>query len=231
MTLQFTPYEAEANARPTSPTILPAEVPATSGPYRKFFKRAIDVTLTLLAAPVVLPLVFLFALVISLDGHNPFYSQMRIGKGGRIFRMWKLRTMVINADELLEGYLADNPAAKLEWDTTQKLKKDPRITLAGRVLRKTSLDELPQLFNVFSGSMSLVGPRPMMVNQKDSYHGTSYYNLRPGITGLWQVSDRNEGEFAGRVRYDDMYDRDLSFVTDLSVLVRTVAVVLRGTGY
>ena len=115
--------------------------------------------------------------------------------------------MVHNADELLEAYLAENPAAKLEWDATQKLKRDPRITLVGRILRKTSLDELPQLWNVLNGTMSLVGPRPMMLCQRASYSGQSYYNLKPGITGLWQISDRNESEFIARVRYDDVYDR------------------------
>lgn len=190
-----------------------------------------DVALTLLLLPFVVPFIAAAALLIALDGHNPFYSQIRIGRAGKTFRMWKLRTMVNNADELLEAYLAENPVAKLEWDSTQKLKKDPRITLVGRILRKTSLDELPQLFNVFNGTMSVVGPRPMMVCQKGSYSGEGYYRLQPGITGLWQVSDRNEGEFVGRVRYDDIYDRTVSLRTDLWVLMRTVVVVIRCTGY
>jgi lipopolysaccharide/colanic/teichoic acid biosynthesis glycosyltransferase len=184
-----------------------------------------------LLAPFVVPFIFVSALLIALDGHNPFYSQLRIGKGGKTFRMWKLRTMVHDADALLDAYLAENPVAKLEWDSTQKLKKDPRITLIGRILRKTSLDELPQLWNVVNGSMSIVGPRPMMVSQRDSYFGEGYFRLQPGITGLWQVSDRNEGEFVGRVRYDDMYDRKVSLRTDLWVLFRTVGVVIRCTGY
>jgi lipopolysaccharide/colanic/teichoic acid biosynthesis glycosyltransferase len=185
----------------------------------------------LIIAPFVVPFVALMALVIMCDGHNPFYSQQRIGKNGRIFRMWKLRTMVNNADALLEEYLAENPAAKAEWDATQKLKRDPRITLVGRILRKTSMVELPQLFNVLNGSMSVVGPRPMMVNQQSAYFGKAYYRLQPGITGLWQVSDRNEGEFIGRVRYDDIYDRQMSLKMDLWVLLRTVVVVIRCTGY
>lgn len=191
----------------------------------------LDVTLTVLAAPVVVPLVVLLAALVALDGKNPFYSQMRVGRDGRHFRMWKLRTMVVNADKLLEAYLAQNPAARLEWDATQKLKRDPRITWLGRVLRKSSLDELPQLLNVLNGTMSLVGPRPMMVQQRQSYGGTSYFNLRPGLTGLWQVSDRNESTFAARVAFDDAYDRTLSAATDALILLRTIRVVLRGTGY
>lgn len=199
--------------------------------YRTKGKRALDIALLVAAAPFVVPFILASALLIMIDGHNPFYSQMRIGKGGKVFRMWKLRTMVHNADELLDAYLAENPVAKLEWDSTQKLKRDPRITLVGRILRKTSLDELPQLWNVLNGSMSIVGPRPMMVSQKEHYNGKGYYRLQPGITGMWQVSDRNEGEFVGRVRYDDMYDRMVSLRLDVKVLLRTVVVVFRCTGY
>lgn len=204
---------------------------APKGVYRSFVKRALDIALVMLAAPVAFTIIGLTALAVMLDGHSPFYTQQRVGKGGKTFRIWKLRTMVVDADRFLADYLARNPGAKLEWDATQKLKRDPRITKVGRVLRKLSIDELPQLFNVLNGTMSLVGPRPMMVNQKHLYHGTAYYNMRPGITGLWQVSDRNECEFVGRVGYDEEYYRELSFSTDLDILMKTVTVVLRGTGY
>jgi len=199
--------------------------------YRLRIKRLFDIALTIALAPIAVPFVLLMAWLIALDGRNPFYAQNRIGKDGKVFRLWKLRTMVHNADHLLEAYLQENPAARDEWETTQKLKKDPRITLVGRLIRKTSMDELPQLWNVFIGEMSIVGPRPMMVSQQSSYLGKAYYRLQPGITGLWQVSDRNEVEFVGRVRYDDIYDRTLSFKTDLWVLIRTVIVVIRCTGY
>lgn len=199
--------------------------------YRRVTKRVLDISLTLLAAPVAVPLVLLMSLLIVLDGRSPFYFQERVGRHGRIFRIWKLRTMVHDADAQLETYLSENPAARREWETTQKLKKDPRITLVGRVLRKASLDEVPQLWNVLVGDMSLVGPRPIMASQRKSYFGRSYYNLRPGMTGLWQISDRNECEFVDRVRYDNIYDRMVSLKTDFSVLIRTVGVVLRGTGY
>lgn len=162
---------------------------------------------------------------------SPFYNQLRVGRRGETFRLLKLRTMVVDADAKLEAYLAENPEARAEWDATQKLKNDPRITKIGAFLRKTSLDELPQLFNVVTGDMSIVGPRPIMESQRDLYSGDSYYNMRPGLTGLWQVSERNESEFADRVRFDNQYDATLSLKSDLSVLVRTVGVVVRATGY
>ncbi len=131
----------------------------------------------------------------------------------------------------LQAYLAQNPKARAEWDATQKLKDDPRVTRLGRLLRKTSIDELPQLWNVVRGEMSLVGPRPMMISQRALYPGTAYYSLRPGITGFWQVSERNDCEFAQRARFDAEYDSRVSFAVDLSILIRTVQVVCRATGY
>ncbi len=144
--------------------------------------------------------------------------------------MWKIRTMVSDSDERLARYLRENPAAREEWARNQKLRSDPRITPYGRFLRKTSLDELPQLWNVLTGDMSLIGPRPMMPHQRALYHGTSYYALRPGISGYWQVSDRNESEFKARVDFDDLYDRTVSLATDIRLLVKTAWVVVRGTG-
>jgi exopolysaccharide production protein ExoY len=181
--------------------------------------------------PFWLPLMVLGALLVALDGNNPFYTQERIGRNGRVFRIMKLRSMVPGADEVLVNYLVANPEARAEWDATQKLKSDPRITTVGRILRKTSLDELPQLINVLVGDMSLVGPRPIMVNQKALYPGRRYYDMRPGLTGLWQVSDRNDCAFVERVRFDDAYHRIMSFWTDAAILVRTIKVVVRGTGY
>lgn len=199
--------------------------------YLKFGKPALDAALVLLTLPISLPLIAIFALLVACDGGNPFYVQKRVGRGGKLFRMIKLRTMVPNADLQLHRYLNANPEARAEWDATQKLKDDPRITLVGRALRKSSLDELPQLFNVLGGSMSLVGPRPMMVEQQELYHGRHYYDLRPGMTGFWQISNRNECDFADRVAYDDAYKGSASLGTDLFVIARTFAVVLRGTGY
>ena len=200
-------------------------------PYRGGAKRALDTLIILAASPLVIPVVLALAVLVFLQGGKPFYSQPRLGKGGRVYTMWKLRSMSRDADEALEAYLESNPAARAEWDSTQKLKDDPRITKLGRVLRKSSLDELPQLWNVLKGDMSLVGPRPMMPCQKDLYPGTAYYKLRPGITGIWQVSERNESTFADRARFDAQYDRLLSLKTDIKLLLATVQVVLRGTGH
>lgn len=199
-------------------------------PYTTWGKRGLDIALVLLAMPIVLPVIAICALLVMRDGHGPFYTQPRIGKDGRTFRIWKLRTMVPNAKAELETYLAQNPEARAEWELRQKLTNDPRITLVGKLLRKTSLDELPQLFNVLGGSMSLVGPRPMMPEQSDDYFGSAYYKLRPGITGFWQISRRHNSPFAARAKYDDEYFRALSLFTDVGVLMRTVRVVLRGTG-
>jgi lipopolysaccharide/colanic/teichoic acid biosynthesis glycosyltransferase len=201
------------------------------GLYRSQMKRALDVLAVLAAAPLVLPLVALLALLVRRDGGPAFYVQTRVGRGGRLYRMWKLRSMVVDADARMERHLAACPAARAEWDATQKLKDDPRVTAMGRLLRKSSLDELPQLWNVLVGDMSLVGPRPMMPAQQVLYPGRAYFRLRPGITGPWQVSHRNETTFAARAGFDAEYERDLSFVTDTRLLFATVRVVLRATGY
>lgn len=229
MTVQFSSHEGSFVKGPE--TLEPqVRLAPSKGIYRSVFKRFIDTVLTILAAPFILGIVLTLAVLVATDGHNPFYSQLRVGRNGRTFRMWKLRSMVWDADDRLEAHLAANPDARAEWIKKQKLRADPRITPIGRFLRKTSLDELPQFLNVFTGHMALVGPRPIMVSQRKNYSGQSYYNLRPGITGLWQVSDRNDCEFTGRVYYDDLYDNTLSFGTDVNVLLRTVGVVFKGTG-
>ena len=198
--------------------------------YQNFVKRLMDVVLVVMSGPLSVLLIAVGAMLTMLDGHRPFYSQKRIGRSGREFRIWKLRTMVPNADEKLEAYLLANPMARVEWDEHQKLASDPRITRIGAVLRKTSLDELPQLWNVLLGDMSIVGPRPMMVEQRSLYPGEAYYEHRPGITGLWQVSDRHATSFRDRARYDADYHRRISLQTDLSIIWQTIAVVMRGTG-
>ncbi len=200
------------------------------GFYRNFGKRALETLLVVLASPVVLPLTFLLALPILLRGEAPFYAQRRVGKGGRTFVMWKLRSMVSDADERLANYLRENPGAREEWARHQKLRDDPRVTPYGRFLRKSSLDEVPQLWNVILGDMALIGPRPMMPHQRALYHGLSYYAMRPGVSGFWQVSDRNECEFASRAMFDDRYDREVSFTTDIRLIFKTIRVMLRGTG-
>ena len=147
-----------------------------------------------------------------------------------MFGIWKIRTMVSDADAQLEAHLAADPDAAREWHSTQKLKRDPRVTRVGRFLRKTSMDELPQFWNVLTGEMSLIGPRPMMVEQAELYPGRAYYALRPGITGPWQVSDRNDTTFAARAQYDQAYYDGLSLGVDASIFLRTFAVILLCTG-
>ncbi|WP_233495591.1 sugar transferase [Rhodosalinus halophilus] len=201
------------------------------GLYRRFLKRGLDLLLVALALPVAVALLLPFAILVALDGHSPFYRQTRLGREGRVFAMWKLRSMVPDADRLLEEYLARSPEAREEWNRDQKLRQDPRITRIGAFIRKTSIDELPQLWNVLKGDMSLVGPRPMMPCQRDLYPGIAYYAMRPGITGYWQTAVRNESSFAERALYDTCYFRDLSLFTDLRILVRTVAVLARPNGH
>lgn len=207
-----------------------AVAPEHRSAYRSVFKRVFDILFVLVIALPVALVVALLALFISLDGASPFYFQERVGKNGKRFNMLKLRSMVPNADRKLEAYLRANPSARLEWNEKQKLTHDPRITPIGRIIRKTSLDELPQFLNVLKGDMSVVGPRPMMPQQTTLYPGTSYYRMRPGITGFWQISERNECSFAERAIHDSNYDRALSLRTDIAVVWRTVAVVMAGTG-
>lgn len=205
--------------------------PEKFGLYRSIFKRLFDLLAILMAVPVIVPLVAILAFLVARDGESPFYSQARVGKNGRIFRMWKLRSMVRDADSQIAALLASDPALRAEWDNSQKLRNDPRITPIGQILRRSSLDELPQLWNVFTGDMSLVGPRPMMVNQQDIYPGTAYYKLRPGITGYWQTAGRNKTTFEARADFDTVYEESVGLSTDMRILWRTISVVMNGTGY
>jgi exopolysaccharide production protein ExoY len=216
---------------PVLDTVAPASrLPRDRGLYRAVFKRVLDLAVIVMISLPVALVVAILAVLVASKGGRPFYRQARIGQGGRHYTMWKLRSMVKDADSKLDAYLQANPAARAEWDSDQKLRHDPRITRLGHFLRKYSLDELPQLWNVLRGDMSLVGPRPMMPEQQTLYPGTAYYRLRPGITGPWQVSARNATTFADRAQFDALYEQNLSLGTDLGLLAATVRVVLRGTG-
>ncbi len=202
-------------------------------PRRLLFKRCVDVLLTLLGSIPALPIGIAVALGIKLDSHGPvFYTQRRIGQDGNPIFIYKFRTMVSDADAVLHRYLESDPALRKEWDADQKLRHDPRITRMGRFLRKTSLDELPQLWNVLRGSMSLVGPRPIVEKEAGKYGPVfeEYCRVKPGITGLWQISGRNNTTYAERVRFDHYYVSNWSVWLDLWILARTFPVVLRGYG-
>ena len=218
-------------AEPLARALQATHAPAWSNFYIHGGKRALDVCIVVLAAPLVLLFVSILVLLVARDGGQPFYTQDRVGRNGRIYKMWKLRSMVAGADEKLEEHLARDPAARAEWDKTQKLKSDPRVTAFGRFLRRSSMDELPQLWNVLLGDMSLVGPRPMMPPQMALYPGSAYYDLRPGITGSWQVSARNDSSFEDRVKFDFAYGKNVTLAEDTRILMATVEVVLKGTGH
>ncbi|MCA9150808.1 MAG: sugar transferase, partial [Planctomycetales bacterium] len=163
-------------------------------PSSAYCKRAMDVIITMLALPALLPLFIILVAAVRVSSPGPaFYSQRRLGRNGEQFAAWKFRTMVVNADEALKQHLAENPELRDEWERDHKLKRDPRVTAIGRFLRKTSLDELPQLWNVLQGDMSLVGPRPIVNDEIEKYGPVfdAYKRVRPGITGLWQISGRN----------------------------------------
>lgn len=215
---------------PLSDDALSSERGARSKPVYLAMKRGFDVLATLAAAPFVIALVAVLALLIRMDGGSAFYRQPRLGKGGKVFSIWKLRTMVPDAEQRLQEYLMQNAAARVEWDRVQKLKNDPRITTLGYYLRKYSADELPQLLNVFLGHMTLVGPRPMCPEQRPQYPGNAYFDMRPGLTGLWQISERNSCSFAERAMYDARYAGIMSLSTDVRILLLTPLAVLRGTG-
>jgi len=204
-----------------------------AGVKRNLAKRIEDLAIVIAGGLCVLPLIAAIALLIRISSPGPvIYRQERIGRGGRRFRAWKFRTMVADADKRLEWYLARNPNMRKEWEMNHKLRNDPRVTRIGHWLRKTSLDELPQLWNVLLGEMSLVGPRPIVKAEINKY-GESfdlYTRVLPGITGLWQISGRNNTTYAERVHLDSYYVRNWSPWLDTYILARTVKVVLRGEG-
>jgi exopolysaccharide production protein ExoY len=195
--------------------------------------RVIDVSLAATALIILLPVLLLIALIIWLhDRGPPVFAHIRIGKGGKTFPCLKFRTMVMDAEQRLSDILRSDPNAAEEWQRDQKLRIDPRITPIGNFLRKTSLDEVPQLFNVLIGQMSLVGPRPIVENEIPRYgrYFKHYCRVRPGITGLWQVSGRNDVSYRRRVVMDTVYCRTKSMTLDLSILTLTVPAVLRRRG-
>jgi exopolysaccharide biosynthesis polyprenyl glycosylphosphotransferase len=195
-------------------------------------KRGSDVVLASLLLLALAPLLCAIALLVRQDGGPVFYRQVRVGEGGRLFQCVKFRSMLANGDGLLAELLARDPAVAAEWAAAYKLARDPRVTPLGRVLRRTSLDELPQLFNVLRGEMSLVGPRPVVPSELSKYGGATdfYLAVRPGLTGLWQVSGRSDTTYEQRVRLDAWYVQHRSSWLDLTILLRTAPAVLLRRG-
>ncbi|MDO4921916.1 MAG: undecaprenyl-phosphate galactose phosphotransferase WbaP [Phascolarctobacterium sp.] len=202
-------------------------------PLNRAIKLVFDYTLTIVGTICISPLLLYIAYRIKKEDPGPiFFAHTRIGKDGKSFPCYKFRSMVVNSKDMLETYLAENPAAREEWERDFKLKDDPRVTPIGKILRKTSLDELPQIFNVLRGEMSLVGPRPIIAEELARYgeYVGDYLMVKPGITGMWQVSGRSDIEYSERVQLDSWYVRNWSMWLDFMLLFKTFAVVLGRKG-
>jgi lipopolysaccharide/colanic/teichoic acid biosynthesis glycosyltransferase len=202
--------------------------------YGRFSKRAFDIVVSLVLLIALSPLIAGLAVAVLVTSGRPvFYGGVRMGKDGRPFRMWKLRTMVPNAEALIEYWKQKGTEEGIVYLQSYKLQRDPRITPLGRFLRKTSLDELPQLWNVLKGDMSIVGPRPIVEGELEEKYGEKrdvFLSVRPGITGLWQVSGRNQIDYPERANLELSYVLNLSALYDASILLRTVPVLLRLNG-
>ena len=202
-------------------------------PVIRLCKRLVDLSVTFVSLLILSPLFLLIAVLVKVTSRGPvFFSHRRQGRNGIEFRAWKFRSLVDNASQVLDDYLMNNPEAMREWSEFHKLRKDPRVTLIGGVLRRFSLDELPQLFNVLMGQMSLVGPRPIVEQEIERYADgyELYRQVKPGMTGLWQVSGRNNTTYEERVAFDRYYIRNWSIWLDLYILARTFRAVLQSEG-
>lgn len=202
--------------------------------FNRVMKFVFDYVLTIVGVICLSPVFLILALYIYKEDPGPiFYKHMRVGRNGKVFPCYKFRSMCVNSQERLEELLANDPVAREEWDKSFKLKNDPRITKIGAKLRKTSLDELPQLFNVLRGEMSLVGPRPVVQKELDEYYGDNarlYKMVRPGITGMWQVNGRSDVDYDERIAMDNWYICNWNIWLDIMLLWKTVKVVLCGKG-
>lgn len=207
--------------------------PVQYGLYGLIGKRAFDLVFASLALTLLSPLIAILWIFIRLDKGEGFFGHARVGRYGKIFTCWKLRTMHPNAELMLEDLLLQDQNAAQEWNTQQKLTDDPRVTRLGKLLRKTRLDELPQFWNVLIGDMSVVGPRPVTQEEIARYGAAAntILHLRPGITGLWQVSGQNEESYAERVALDSVYVDRMTFGLDLLVILRTMLTVFRMNGH
>ena len=225
-------YEREVVDVPRQGRRSADHLPTSLFRYR-VIKRVLDIVLILVTLPMTLPILGMISLVVLLSTPGPiFYSHRRLGRNGAFFSMWKFRTMCENSAEVLEEYLLQHPEARGEWSRTHKLRFDPRVTAVGRLLRQYSLDELPQLWNVFTGQMALVGPRPIVAAEVEKYaEGFRFYcRVKPGLTGLWQVSGRSELSYPQRVALDCDYVDRWSLRRDFVILVRTLRSVVNQDG-
>jgi undecaprenyl-phosphate galactose phosphotransferase len=195
-------------------------------------KRVFDLVVAAVLLIGIGPAMLVIAWLVRRDGGPSLFGHTRIGASGRTFRCWKFRTMVVDSDRVLRELLERDPEARAEWERDFKLRRDPRITGIGAFLRKTSLDELPQLINVLTGEMSLAGPRPIVRQEVERYgeYIVSYWQCRPGLSGPWQVSGRNDVSYQTRVTLDHHYVENWSFARDIAILAKTVVVVLRRSG-
>ncbi len=208
------------------------DLPSALFSYR-VVKRGLDLLLVLLALPVLLPAILVVAAVVRMTSDGPvFFSHRRVSKNGAFFSMWKFRTMCVDSAERLEQYLGKHPNARLEWNLTHKLKQDPRVTPVGQFLRRYSLDELPQVWNVIAGRMSLVGPRPIVAAEVEKYGEffAHYCRVKPGVTGLWQVSGRSKLSYPDRVKLDCAYVEGWSLMRDAKILAATLKSVVNQDG-
>lgn len=198
----------------------------------RIIKRTVDIIASVTIMLVLSPLLLTLMLLISKDGGSPIYGHTRIGRKGKKFECFKFRSMIKNSQEVLDQLLNNDPKARVEWNADFKLKNDPRVTKLGHFIRKTSLDELPQLWNVLKGEMSLVGPRPVVEAELCRYgeHVDYYLMAKPGMTGLWQVSGRNDVNYDTRVYFDAWYVKNWSLWNDIAILFKTVRVVLKRDG-
>jgi exopolysaccharide production protein ExoY len=205
----------------------------TNGVAYQMGKRLLDILTVCAFLPYLVPLFLMVALIVKVSSAGPvLYRQRRVGRFGREFTLWKFRSMYCNSDEVLSRYLEANPEASREWKQTHKLRNDPRVTRLGNMLRRTSLDELPQFLNVLLGTMSLVGPRPIVHAEKSHYRESYFFyaSAKPGLTGLWQVSGRSNLSYRQRVALDEEYIRTWNLGLDLQILWRTVGVVWASKG-
>jgi len=198
----------------------------------RLLKRSFDIAGSVVLLIVLAPLFAYLAYKVSRDGGSPFFGHKRVGQAGKEFYCYKFRSMIINAQEVLTDLLVNDAIARAEWEKDFKLKNDPRINKIGRFLRRTSLDELPQLWNVLRGEMSLVGPRPVVQAELERYGEDVVYYLmaKPGMTGLWQVSGRNDVDYETRVYFDSWYVKNWSLWTDIAILFKTISVIMGGRG-